>query len=322
MWWRIGIVGCALLGTCDVKPVMAQQRVGELPPPSSSRDRKAGQRAALIGISWSLPQRGEGVVVQRVTPGSPAAEAGLRSGDVIRVIDDQPVRGINDAVRLLSPGKRVALQYERTGRMWQTVLSIPVEPLPAQPLPTPPPRSQPDTPRIRPMLGVTVRALNGGERLQRGIPQDVRGLLITQIQQGSPAARYGLPLGGVILDVDGAVMSEPDDLIGIVRAARLDRPLLIRYWYRGQVFRKQVTLAPELLVPKSVLELEKQLESPGPSPPANPDTDEMAKLRQRIDALETQVNQLTQRLEQLEAAAKIPQTKKPKLKQDDGPRGQ
>ncbi len=320
MWWRIGIVGCALLGMCDGKTVMAQQRVGELPPPSSSRDRKAGQRAALIGISWSLPQRGEGVVVQRVAPGSPAAEAGLRSGDVIRVIDDQPVRGIGDAVRLLSPGKRVALQYERTGRLWQTVLSIPVEPLPAQPLPTPPPRSRPETPRVRPMLGVTVRALDGRERLQRGIPQDVRGLLITQIQQGSPAARYGLPLGGVILDVDGTVMSEPDDLIGIVRAARLDRPLRIRYWHRGRVYRKQVTLAPELLVPKSVLELERRLESPGPAPPSRSETDEIAKLRQRIDSLETQVQQLTQRLEKLEAAANVPQAKEPELKQDDKPR--
>ena len=318
-------------------PAMSQDRVRPLPPPSSSRDRKAGQRAALVGITWTLPERGEGVVVQRVRPESAAAESGLRSGDILRVIDGQVVRGIRDAVRLLSPGKQVALQYERDGRLWSTTLTVPVGPLTADALPPPAkakdktgdkdkvPEASPATelppPRVRPMLGVTVRSLTDAERARRGIPSDVRGLLITQVRPGTPAARYGLPLGGVILDVDGAAMAEPDDLIAVVRGASLERPILIRYWDRGEVYRKRVTLAPELLVPQSVLELEKQL-GPAPLPPpvesSSEKSDELASLRKRVEELEQQVEALVQRLERLE---QNPQPhEKPKKEPQDEPK--
>ena len=305
-------------------PAMGQDRVRPLPPPSSSRDRKAGQRAVLVGITWTLPELGEGVVIQRVRPQSAAAEAGLRSGDILRVIDGQVVRGIHDAVRLLSPGKRVALQYERDGRLWATTLSVPVGPLTADALPPPAkakdkdqeasPATELPPPRVRPMLGVTVRSLTDAERARRGIPQDVQGLLITQVRPGTPAARYGLPLGGVILDVDGAVMTEPDDLIAVVRGAKLDHPILVRYWDRGEVYRKRVTLAPELLVPRSVLELEKQLGPPTrPAPEAgSPEaSDELGALRKRVEQLERQVEALTRRLERLEQSRQ-PQEKPPK----------
>ena len=332
----VGLAGLPFGGM----PAMSQDRVRPLPPPSSSRDRKAGQRAVLVGITWTLPERGEGVVVQRVRPESAAAEAGLRSGDILRVIDGQVVRGIRDAVRLLSPGKRVAIQYERDGRLWATTLSVPVGPLTADALP--PPVKAKDkgkkndnddkdpeasstaelpTPRVRPMLGVTVRSLTDAERARRGIPQSVRGLLITQVRPGTPAARYGLPLGGVILDVDGAAMSEPDDLIAVVRGAKLDHPILIRYWDRGEVYRKRVTLAPELLVPQSVLELEKQL-GPSPLPPpvesSSEKSDELASLRKRVEELERQVEALTRRLERLE---QNPQPhEKPKKEPQDEPK--
>ncbi len=331
----IGLAGLPLGGM----PAMSQERVRPLPPPSSSRDRKAGQRAALVGITWTLPERGEGVVVQRVRPESAAAEAGLRSGDILRVVDGQVVRGIRDAVRLLSPGKRVAIQYERDGRLWATTLSVPVGPLTADALPPPAnakakkedrdkvPEASPATelppPRVRPLLGVTVRSLTDTERARRGIPQNVRGLLITQVRPGTPAARYGLPLGGVILDVDGAAMTEPDDLIAVVRGAKLDHPILVRYWDRGEVYRKRVTLAPELLVPQSVLELEKQLGPPTlpPSVKSSPEkSDELASLRKRVEELERQVEALTRRLERLE---QNPQPhEKPKKEPQDEPKSE
>ncbi len=276
----------------------AQEGVDELPPPAVGDRRTAGDRAGLVGLTWSLPAQGEGVVVLRVIADGAAAEAGLRTGDVLRVIDGRPVRGIQDAVDLLVPGKRVNLQYERAGRLWTTVLQVPKRSIAAAPLPPPARNPLPAGPAIRPMLGVTVKKVGTKERIELGIPQDVRGLLITRVRQGTPAARYGLPIGGVILDVDGAVMSTPDDLIALVRGAKLDRPMVIRYWHREQTWRKRVTLAPEVLVPDSVLELEKQLELPPPesgSPSA-----EVVELRRRVEMLELQVKKLIMRLDRLE----------------------
>ncbi|MEZ5316701.1 MAG: PDZ domain-containing protein [Vicinamibacterales bacterium] len=52
------------------------------------------QLAAYFGVS-------AGVLVTAVTPGTPAADAGLRAGDVITAIGDRPVRDGADATRAL-----------------------------------------------------------------------------------------------------------------------------------------------------------------------------------------------------------------------------
>ena len=46
-----------------------------------------------------------GVVVTQVEPESPAAEAGLQSGDVIREVNRKPVKNGDDLVRMLEKAK-------------------------------------------------------------------------------------------------------------------------------------------------------------------------------------------------------------------------
>ncbi len=58
----------------------------------------------------------EGVLVFSVVDGSPAAEAGLRAGDVIIALDGEPLRSVEDllaALRERSPGDRVELDVLR-----------------------------------------------------------------------------------------------------------------------------------------------------------------------------------------------------------------
>jgi putative serine protease PepD len=71
---------------------------------------------AFLGVG-SVPGRG-GALVKRVQRGSPAAQAGLRSGDVIVSIDGRPVRdpsALAAAVAAHKPGDTVALGYRRNG---------------------------------------------------------------------------------------------------------------------------------------------------------------------------------------------------------------
>jgi serine protease DegQ len=60
----------------------------------------------------------EGVLVFSVVEGSPAAQAGLRAGDVIIAVDGEPLRAVEDllaALRERSPGDRVELDILRRG---------------------------------------------------------------------------------------------------------------------------------------------------------------------------------------------------------------
>jgi len=77
-----------------------------------------------------------GVEIAAVTPGGPADEAGLESGDIITRVDGvdltegskQPDRALVDAVRDLEEGQRVVVEYLRNGEEGSTVVEArPVE---------------------------------------------------------------------------------------------------------------------------------------------------------------------------------------------------
>jgi serine protease Do len=71
-----------------------------------------------IASTFDLPVK-QGVIVADVSPGSPAARAGLKRGDIITQVDDVPVTQGGDlrrALRARSPGTEVALTVLRESR--------------------------------------------------------------------------------------------------------------------------------------------------------------------------------------------------------------
>ncbi|MBB5964165.1 S1C family serine protease [Planomonospora venezuelensis] len=85
---------------------------------------------AFLGVSMAdaIGDAG-GAMVQQVTEGSPAAQAGLKQGDLITKIGDTAVEGsstVVGAIRGLKPGDRIVITYVRDGRT-QTVTATLVE---------------------------------------------------------------------------------------------------------------------------------------------------------------------------------------------------
>jgi serine protease Do len=121
--------------TVDVaqRPDNVNARNNEAEPP-----RPEGQpKATRLGVSVQpvTPEIADqmrlkepsGVLVRSVDPGSPAAEAGLRHGDVIHRVGKTEIRSVEDlteAVKLLANGEDVAIQVERNGRMSFVTITI------------------------------------------------------------------------------------------------------------------------------------------------------------------------------------------------------
>jgi serine protease Do len=68
-----------------------------------------------------------GVVITRVLPGSAAARAGLRAGDIVTLINNRPVssaESYSDTIAQLPAGKAIPMRIIRNGRAGFVALRI------------------------------------------------------------------------------------------------------------------------------------------------------------------------------------------------------
>ena len=79
------------------------------------------RQQGFLGISLgSRTDGGSGAVIGEVTAGSPAATAGLKVGDIVLEINDQPITGDTSLVAIIrdsAPGEEIKIIVERDGVM-------------------------------------------------------------------------------------------------------------------------------------------------------------------------------------------------------------
>jgi C-terminal processing protease CtpA/Prc len=157
------------------------------------------QIAANLGLSNPT-----GAIVIAVQPSSPAALAGIETGDIIWAINGRAVTSANDLAARVSntvPGATVILGIIRDGS--NVMLSI---------APRQTATLSEDT--SAPQLGVTVAPSD--DSLETGSP----GVRITSVQPGSLAASYRLKVGDVMLEVNGTPVATETDVRNALINAR------------------------------------------------------------------------------------------------------
>jgi Do/DeqQ family serine protease len=142
--------------------------------------------------------RPTGVAVEEVVVPSPAAEAGLRPGDVVLSIDGKPIEDENAlrfrfATLLIGTTARLAVWRSGETRQIEVRLTAP---------PENPPRSVTLLKPPGPLTGATVASLSPAlaEELQADA---VAGVIVLEAPRGSGAARLGLLVGDVVESIDG-----------------------------------------------------------------------------------------------------------------------
>jgi len=86
-------------------------------------------------------------------------------------------------------------------------------------------------------VGVSVQPVH----LATGSTDRQRAVLVVAVSAGSPAARAGVIVGDVILDLDGQPLASPDDLLDLLRDKRADRPVTLRLLRGGAPLDLAVT---------------------------------------------------------------------------------
>ena len=178
----------------------------------------------------------DGVVVDDVVPGSPAAEAQLQKGDVIRKFNGRDVKSLLQLRSLVSQvelNKNVELEIVRDGKPMKVAAQIKEQPVGYNtgvvPQPNPPPQST--EPSDQPQRdGAALGAIHVGELTpdvaQRlDLPNGVRGVVVTDVDPASGMAE--LQKGDVIEEVNQQPVATVADFNKVVAALDPSQPQVL-----------------------------------------------------------------------------------------------
>ena len=181
-----------------------------------------------------------GAVVTGITDDSPADKGGLEIGDVIMRFNGQEVDTPRDLSRVVADtevGSTVRVQILREEK--ERTLRVRIERLETSPVAANASGSESGAP-VRPSsaseaLGLTLEPLTPQARNRYRIDDDVRGVLVTDVDPESDAARNIRP-GDVITEIAYSGVDSPNDAVKQIEKVlnESDKPVLLRIYRDGQ----------------------------------------------------------------------------------------
>lgn len=194
------------------------------------RVRRAALRVQVQPVTpadaraFKLPEP-RGAVVQDFPPNSPAEKAGIKRGDVIIAVNNQPVRRVGQLQRMIAsyePGEKVKVKVIRYGEEMTFDIKLAEANVP-QPEPT---AAAVASRPANTLLGIRVADLDGldprlAERYNLEPDSRLQGVVITDVASFGPAYNSGLAPGWLIQRVNGKEIrrvKEFDEALGSVKA--------------------------------------------------------------------------------------------------------
>ena len=206
---------------------MARHVVGEIVDHGEVRRSRMGVTiqpvTADIARSLNLPSV-KGALVNSVEPGSPAAHAGLETGDVITKFNGQALDSGNDLRNLVAstaPGSKATVTIVRQGRTQDVAVQLvnaKRDPASA--------RARSGEPDTDDDLGIAVEPLTPQLANRLEVPRDTDGVVVTDVDPDGRAADAGLREGDVIRQVDGKAVHSAAELRSAL-SGKADRPALM-----------------------------------------------------------------------------------------------
>ena len=178
----------------------------------------------------------KGALVAAVTDDSPAAKAGFKQGDVIVSFDGKQIEKITDLTRIVAdknPGSEANVVVMRDGS--RKTLDVKIGQMPTEDqvvAMNEQSGDQADTPK----LGLALAQLTPDARESLNLSADTTGVVVTDVQPGSPAAEKGLQRGDVIVEADRKQVKSPEMVAEAVRKAakRGEQSILLLVKREGQ----------------------------------------------------------------------------------------
>ncbi|WP_035690749.1 DegQ family serine endoprotease [Azospirillum halopraeferens] len=179
--------------------------------------------AESLGLSGA-----HGALVASVTPGGPAADAGVQPGDVITKFNGRMIEEMRRLPRVVAEtpiDRTVPVEVWRRGKAETVQVKVGeleaaeesglLAATPGEGRPAPGPAAPTSE-----TLGLKLSGITQELRQQFGLKAELKGVVVTEVQGGSPAAEKELRAGDVIVEVGQEEVRQPSDVTSRVQKAR------------------------------------------------------------------------------------------------------
>lgn len=170
-----------------------------------------------------------GVIVNSVTPSSPADKAGLKQGDVILSLNGSPLKDGNELrnkIAQTAPGTEVSIGYVRGGNSsgeqtakvtlgeFQVKKDVSVKP-------------STDTEPEQGKLGLSLTPVTPQIASELNLKDVSTGLAVAAVQPGSPADEAGIAQGDIILEINRQAVKTVDEVKSAIAKSKNNTVLLL-----------------------------------------------------------------------------------------------
>lgn len=139
-------------------------------------------------------KNGDGALIAEVVKDSPAEKAGLKSGDVIESLDGKPIKSaaqLQNNIMLMEPGSQILLGVNRKGQKIKVAVTLGNHS-----------KQYTQESSVADKLGFTVDNLTPEMSQRFKLSPNDQGVIISEVQPNSIAAKAGLRPGYVIMAVN------------------------------------------------------------------------------------------------------------------------
>jgi serine protease Do len=177
-----------------------------------------------LAKSFDLKEK-KGALVSQVVSGGPAEKAGVEQGDIILRFDGKEVSSSQDLPRIVAStpvGKTVTLEISRNGKVIDRQVKVGELEEKVEVAKAPSHKS----------LGISVQNLTPEIAKGLGLKKET-GVVVTQVEPGSPAENAGIQTGDLIREVNRKPVKDVEDFVQKVEKAKGSDNILLLV-QRGQ----------------------------------------------------------------------------------------
>lgn len=190
-----------------VKLVLDAARKGEkvVRRPWLGAELQAVTRELAEGMGIDRPF---GALVAEVDPASPAARSGLQAGDIVTAIEGKPVEdptALTYQLTIRPIGSTARVDYLRDGKTASASIRVEVAPETV-------PRKEQVLVGAGPLSGARVVNLSPAVAEEIGVEGPASGVLVLDVERGSPAAMAGFSKGDRVLALNDTKIEDADSL--------------------------------------------------------------------------------------------------------------